>query len=381
MGLAGRSAVDKALAQRGGAELVALWAQLSAVMESIAGVAAAGVGAGLSVLVAQTRAAERQQLFLRRALRIGLATTLPLVIVVALVGWRFTGGIVVAREIVALAALAGWVAVAHVVVNGYWLGQQHRSLMLVLATLSAALALAAAALAPAKHLLEFLIASQAAPALALAFVLRGSQAPQRADDQALQRYILPGLAIGILSPASLIFARNMVGDSLSWHESGVLQALWRISDWICGFAGGVLGLLYLPRLAAAHGRPEFPKVVREAFIAVLLPSAALFAVMFAIHRPLLDAFYDSSFRAPALAVALVFAGNVARIASWVALYALYAAVRTRAIAIGELLSLPLFAALLYVARERLSLELAGALWLAAYLVYCAFNFWALRRAC
>jgi O-antigen/teichoic acid export membrane protein len=371
--------VDKALAHRGGAELVALWAQISAVMEGIAGVAAAGVGAGLSVLVAQTRAAERQQLFLGRALRLGLATTLPVVIVVALFGWKFTGG-GVAREIVALAALAGWIAVAHVVVNGYWLGQQRRGLMLILATLSAALALAAAALAPAENLLEFLIASQAAPALALVFVLRRSQAPQRADDHALQRYILPGLAIGILSPASLIVARNIVGESLSWHESGVLQALWRVSDWICGFAGGALGLLYLPRLAAAHGRPEFPKVVREAFIAVLLPSAALFAVMFAIHRPLLDVFYDSSFRASAVAVALVFAGNIVRIASWVALYALYAAVRTRAIAIGELLSLPLFAALLYAARERLSLELAGGLWLAAYLVYCAFNFWALRRA-
>jgi len=52
--LAGRSIVDKILALRGGAELVALWAQLSSVIEMIAGVALAGVGAGLSVLVAQT---------------------------------------------------------------------------------------------------------------------------------------------------------------------------------------------------------------------------------------------------------------------------------------------------------------------------------------
>jgi hypothetical protein len=53
--------------------------------------------------------------------------------------------------------------------------------------------------------------------------------------------------------------------------------------------------------------------------------------------------------------------------------------RTRSIALGELLSLPLFAALLAAAGGRLTLELAGALWLAAFLVYGAFNLWAMRR--
>ena len=69
VGLAGRSALDKILALRGGAELVALWAQLSAVIEMVAAIASSGVGAGLSVLVAQTALRERQLLFLRRAAR------------------------------------------------------------------------------------------------------------------------------------------------------------------------------------------------------------------------------------------------------------------------------------------------------------------------
>jgi len=61
---------------RGGAELVALWAQLSSVIEMVAAVALAGVGGGLSVLAAQTQRPERQQLFLRRALYLGLAVSL-----------------------------------------------------------------------------------------------------------------------------------------------------------------------------------------------------------------------------------------------------------------------------------------------------------------
>jgi O-antigen/teichoic acid export membrane protein len=378
VGLAGRSAVDKALAHRGGAELVALWAQLSSLIEIVAGVAAAGVASGLSVLVAQTAIEERQQMFLQRALRLCFRTTLPVALGVALVGWTLFGELA-PRTTIALAAIGGWIAVGHVVVNSYWLGRQQRALMLALAMASAVLAAAAAALAPKGYLLELLVASQAAPTLALVLVLHPSRAPRRADDHALERYIVPGFAIGVLSPASLLIARSVVGESLSWHESGVLQALWRVSDWVCGLASGIMAVVYLPRLAAAHGSAAFRGVVLQALSTVLLPSAALFALMFAVHGPLLELLYDQSFRASPASVALVFAGNVLRIASWIALYALYAAVRTRAITVGELLSLPLFAGLLFAARDRLTLELAGLLWLATYVVYCAFNFWALTR--
>src|SRR5690242_12973093 len=51
VGLAGRSGVDKVLTLRGGPELVAFWAQLGSIIEVVAGVALAGVGTGISVLV------------------------------------------------------------------------------------------------------------------------------------------------------------------------------------------------------------------------------------------------------------------------------------------------------------------------------------------
>jgi PST family polysaccharide transporter len=382
-GLAGRSAVDKVLALRGGAELVALWAQLSSVIEMVAGVALAGVGGGLSVLAARTQRPERQQLFLRRALYLGLGVSLPVGIVAAAGGWRFAGilgGAALPPQSIALAALAGWIAVIHGLVNCLWVGQQRRDLMLALAAASAGISLAASAFAPPPLLVELLLAAQAAPALVLLWVPRGARAAERAEDRALQRYILPGLAIGILGPASVLLARSLIADALSWHESGVLQALWRMSDWICSFAAGVMSLLYLPRMAAAYPQRGLAAVLREAANVVLLPSAGLFLLLFALHRPLLAALYDPSFDASPTATALIFAGSLVRIASWLPLFGLYAALRTRAIAIGELLSLPLFAGLLFAAGDRLTLEIAGALWLASYLAYAAFNVWALRRA-
>jgi O-antigen/teichoic acid export membrane protein len=383
IGLAGRSAIDKILALRGGAELVALWAQLSSVIEMIAGVALAGVGAGLSVLVAQTARPERQQLFLRRALFLGLAASLPVAIAAGALGLGFAdllGGDASSARGVALAAAAGWIAVIHGLVNSYWLGQQRRDLMLLLAAGSAAISLAAALFAPRGFVTELIVLSQAAPALVLLLVPHSAGAAAREDDHALQRYVLPGLVIGILSPASMLVARSVVGETLSWHDSGVLQALWRISDWVCGLAAGVLAVLYLPRFAAAYPSPGLGPVVREAALTVLLPSAALFVLLFAFHRPLLAALYVPGFEATPTAVALLFAGSLARIASWIALFALYAAVRTRAIALGELLSLPLFAVLVVLAGDTLTLESVGVFWLVAFLAYTAFNSWAVRRA-
>jgi hypothetical protein len=79
-------------------------------------------------------------------------------------------------------------------------------------------------------------------------------------------------------------------------------------------------------------------------------------------------------------VALFFAGTLARIASWLPLYALYAMRRTGPLVVGEFLSMPLFATLLAAYPWPLALEAAGALWLAAYVGYGVFNLWVVLRA-
>lgn len=51
-GLASRAAVDRLLAQAGGGERVAAWAQLQSAAELVNGISATGVGVGLTVPVA-----------------------------------------------------------------------------------------------------------------------------------------------------------------------------------------------------------------------------------------------------------------------------------------------------------------------------------------
>jgi len=351
------------LALRGGAELVAAWAQLASLIELVSGAALAGVGAGVTVYVAQAAAREQQLMALRGGMRLGLVVSLAAAVFVL----PFT----------ALGAVVGVIAMIPGTLNAYWLGQQRRGSILLLAVASALLTLVAALAAPRGAIVEMLALAAALPALAGILVLKEMRGATLGEP--LRRYILPGLAVGILGPASLVAARAAVGDALSWHEAGVLQALWRLADWVAAVAGGILSLVFLPQLAAARSSAECNALLARAAKLVLIPSAIVFAAFYAWHRPLLAILYEPSVVASDGAVALLLAGSWVRIVAWLPLFALYALKRTRAIAVGELLSLPLFALLVVGAGSRLTLDLAGAFWLAAYIAYAAFNFWAARR--
>ena len=370
------------LALRGGPDLVALWAQLGSLTEVVAGVALAGLGTGLAVYVARTSRIERQRELLREAMKMGLVTALPFAVAAAGAGYWFDEALTGesgSTGVIALAAAVGWIGVLPGLVGSLWQGQQRRDLILAFAAVTALLSLGVAAFAP--HVVIALLVAQAIPALVVVFIARPSDAAGRFRSRShpLRRYLLPSVAIGLLSPGSALVARAAVGDSLSWDDAGVLQALWRLSDWVAGFAGGILSFYFLPQLAAAGHGERFRAVLRQAAKATLIPAAAVLAGFCVWQGPLLSVLYSDDFRASDMTAVLIFVGGWIRIASWVAMFGLYAQRRTVALTVGEFLSLPLFAALVIVAGGRLTLEMVGVFWLLSYCAYLAFNYWALRR--
>jgi len=66
-------------------------------------------------------------------------------------------------------------------------------------------------------------------------------------------------------------------------------------------------------------------------------------------------------------------GSWIRIASWVFLFGLFSAHRTGLIMAGEILSLPLYALLLWLFADGMTLERTAWLYFASYLVYLVFN--------
>jgi hypothetical protein len=67
-----------------------------------------------------------------------------------------------------------------------------------------------------------------------------------------------------------------------------------------------------------------------------------------------------------------------RIASWLFLFGLFATHRTRLIIAGEIFSLPLYASLLWLFADGMTLERSAILYLVSYLVYLIFNAAALQ---
>jgi len=106
---------------------------------------------------------------------------------------------------------------------------------------------------------------------------------------------------------------------------------------------------------------------------VLIPAGLLLVLIFFNQRAILAALYDAQFVVSDETAALFMLGSWVRIASWVFLFGLFAAHRTRLIIAGEVLSLPLYALLLWLFAEGMTLERTALLFLVSYLVYLGFT--------
>lgn len=260
-GLAGRSAVDKLLALRAGAGGVVAWGQMASLLDLVTGVVAAGIGSGLAVLVAGAEPPRRAAL-LRSALRLGGAlSALVAALLCAVAAWRapWAAALGLPRDDLVLGGVAGVAISLGSLAGSYWLGAQRLRLQGLLALLAAALATLVAGLAPPGRAVQLLAGAQALLSLGVAaWTLRVAPAGpggERGARAQLLRYLPAGLALGVLGPASMLAARALTAQGLSWQAAGTLQALWRVSDWVTSIAASVLSVLYLPRLGRAWAAP------------------------------------------------------------------------------------------------------------------------------
>jgi PST family polysaccharide transporter len=342
----------------------------------------AGVGQGLTVLVAQATAEGVQRRLMRAALVSGLSVSGAAAVALALgsgpiSAWVSAGA--VAPGLVAFAGAAGCAAVVPGLLTAYWLGRTRQDRILWLNGATMLVMALAAYLSVPGAIAQGVLATQAAAALIAsaalyAWLRRPGDLPVTGGEvKRLQRYMVAGLSIGILSPVAMLFVRSTLAGALSWGDAGFVQALWRSSEWITAIASGMLWLVALPRLSAAYRTVHFvPELARTAGVTLVASAALLFALWFN-QAAVLETLYDARFAIPDRAAALFLLGDWLRIGSWVFLYALFAMQRTVAIAVGELLSIPLFAALLVMYHDGLGLERAGLLYCLSYAAYFAFN--------
>lgn len=389
--LLGRAGLDKVLAIAGDPALVAHWAQLQSVVELVSTVALAGVLQGLTVLITQVRELREERSLLSAALNLGLGTSLAVALAVLLVAVNIRGEI--KPDLFMLAALAGCIAVIPATLNAYWLGKHQQQRMLGLSLLTSAVLLLVAAGAWFGMSLRSLMLMQCFLLAIIGSViwrylnkLSGRKLLRGGDGQAdetrylrrLVNFVPVGLAIGIMSPVSMLLIRGTLADSLSWSDVGFLQALWRSTEWVTATAAGVLSLVFLPRFSATYGSVRFRQEMTRAGVTVLIPAAFLLLLIYFNQRAMLATLYDARFAVSDATAALFMLGSWARITSWLFLFGLFSAHRTRLIMAGEVLSLPLYALLLWLFADGMTLERTALLYLVSYLVYLGFNAVGLR---
>jgi len=384
--LLGRAGLDKVLALAGGPTMVALWAQLQSVVELVSAVTMAGVLQGLTVLITQVNTARDERSLLRDAFKLGLGTSLAVALIVALASpelaaWLTRGRI--ETGLFMLAALAGCISVVPATLNAYWLGKHQQQRMLGLALLTSLILLLVAGSAWFGISLRGMIWVQtlllAIFGLVIWHYLRKLSRPEEKHEHGreyfrkLVKFVPVGLAIGIMSPVSMLLVRGMLSGSISWNDVGFLQALWRSTEWVTATAAGVLSLIFLPRFSSTYGTARFKPEMLRAGVMVLIPAACLLLLIYFNQRFMLALLYDTRFVVSDQTAALIMLGSWIRIASWVFLFGLFSAHRTGLIMAGEILSLPLYALLLWLFADGMTLERTAWLYFASYLVYLVFN--------
>ncbi len=384
--LLGRAGLDKVLALAGGPTMVALWAQLQSMVELVSAVAMAGVLQGLTVLITQVNTSRDERSLLRDALKLGMATSLAVALIVALASPELAAWLTrsrIEKWLFVLAALAGCITVVPATLNAYLLGKHQQQRMLVLALLASLILLLVAAGAWYGMSLRGLIWVQtlllAVLGAAVWHYLHKLSQPGEAHQQGsayfrkLARFVPVGLTIGIMSPVSMLLVRGMLSGSISWNDVGFLQALWRSTEWVTATAAGVLSLIFLPRFSSTFGSARFKREMLRAAVMVLAPAACLLLLIYFNQRFMLALLYDTRFVVSNQTAALIMFGSWIRIASWLFLFGLFSAHRTGLIMAGEILSLPLYALLLHLFSDGMTLERTAWLYVASYVVYLAFN--------
>ncbi len=388
--LLGRAGLDKVLALAGGPAMVGLWAQLQSVVELVSAVALAGVLQGLTVLIAQASDPRDERRLLRGALKLGLGTSLSMALIVALASPELAVWLTqkkIEADLFLLAALTGCVSVVPATLNAYWLGKHQQQRMLGLAVLTSMILLLVATSAWfGLHLRGLMWVQSFMLAIISTMIWRHLQTVSRVDDgqengaeyfRKLVKFVPVGLAIGIMSPVSMLLVRSTLSGTLSWSDVGFLQALWRSTEWVTATAAGVLSLIFLPRFSATYGSTRFKREIMRAGLMVLIPAACLLLLIFFNQRFMLATLYDTRFVVSDETAALVMLGSLIRIASWVLLFGLFSAHRTGMIMAGEILSLPLYALLLWLFADGMTLERTALLYFVSYLAYLVFNAMAL----
>ena len=153
--------------------------------------------------------------------------------------------------------------------------------------------------------------------------------------RALGGFALMSATSALVVPIAQLVIRDGLADRLGWHDTGLWQALSKISETHLMLLTTTLSLYFLPRFSeirnAAELRTEVLKAYRFVLPLVLTSAVALYV----LRAPLIRALLTPQFLPLTDVLGWQLLGDVLKVGSWVVGYTLVSHARTRAFVVTE----------------------------------------------
>ena len=384
-----RALIDKLWMHSANLVAVGQWAQLQTISDFVATPAFVGVGVGLTVLIAQNERREYPPLLLS-AYFLGLATTLPTLIIISIFSSTIDEYLQLGSHLrpqLELASLSGWLTVAGGLLGSYWLGKNQQNKLLLFGLLTSIpifLILGSGYWrgfdAISKSLMYTLLTiSACVNVYILIYFFKWKNkndnylAQLKHSTSLLVKYLPAGFSIGLLTPLSMLISRSVIASNLDWELAGATVALLRTSDWILNGAQSTLYFYFLPKISKEINHTNPIKVMFRISLYILIPSLIALISLFIMQEQILHLLYDTRLNIDSNISLIFWSGDFLRIISAIFLMGLYSLHCSKAIALGEFLSQPLYALLLFLGAAT-SLINVGLAHLFTYLIYALFCF-------
>jgi PST family polysaccharide transporter len=161
----------------------------------------------------------------------------------------------------------------------------------------------------------------------------------------LGRFLLMALSVLLCSKAVDFVVRDLLIHRFSLAQTGLWQAVAKLSDNYTMVFSAVMGAAFYPRLAALAGQPAARRAYVRAVFGLLAAALGL-GLLWLLRDWLLPLLFDARFAAARTLLAPQLAGDWAKFLSWTLLYLLMAEARVGRYVLVQLLSAALYAGLL-----------------------------------
>lgn len=199
----------------------------------------------------------------------------------------------------------------------------------------------------------------------------------------LGRFLLMALSVLLCSKAVDFALRDLLIARFSLAQTGLWQAVAKLSDNYTMVFSAVMGAVFYPRLAALAGQPAARRAYVRAVLGLLATLLGLgLATLWLLRDWLLPLLFDARFREARTLLAPQLLGDWAKFLSWTLLYLLIADARAGRYVLVQVLSAGLYAGLLAGLLPRFGLygaPLAHAIRFALVLLGCLLYFRPMRR--